>query len=184
MVCPPAVAASLDSVDLIPWEASSVEVMRRSPDGDNCCVVVVDSSSFVEGLAQVSSLFSVLHPSSVVMVVVSSGASLAETVNIIGGCSSTAESSIDAAMMSHRIVVRGAAFRLIVILCLRWIFMVKMVVMVDLASLRFGLFCVICGHGPVTRVTRITSVKFGADNYEYNPISIYLRYAYRYLVTG
>lgn len=126
MVCPPAVAASLDSVDLMPWEASSVEVMRRSPDGDNCCVAVVaaaaaDSSSFVEGLAQVSSLlFSALHPSSVV-VVVASDTSSAETVNIIGGCSSTAERSIDAAMMSHRNVVRGAAFRLIVILCLRWI---------------------------------------------------------------
>jgi len=68
MVCPPAVAASLDSVDLIPWEASSVEVMRRSPDGENCCgggVVVVSSCSVVEGLMHVSSLFSVVHPSSV-----------------------------------------------------------------------------------------------------------------------
>jgi len=54
MVCPPAVAASFDSVDLIPWEASSVEVMRRSPDGDNCCVVaVVADSSSVEGSVQV-----------------------------------------------------------------------------------------------------------------------------------
>ena len=51
MVCPPAVAASLDSVDLIPWEASSVEVMRRSPDGDNCCVA--GSSLSVEGFVQV-----------------------------------------------------------------------------------------------------------------------------------
>lgn len=125
-MCPPAVAASLDSVDFIPWEASSVEVMRRSPDGDNCCavsdvVVVLSLSSFVEGLAQVSSLFSVLHPSSLV-VVVASGASSAETVNIIRGCSSTTvQSSTDAAIMSHSNVVRGAAFRLIVVICLRWI---------------------------------------------------------------
>ncbi len=127
----------------MPWEASSVEVMRRSPAGDNCFVVDVVSSSFVEGLAQVSSLFSVLHPSS--LVVVASGASSAETVNIIGGCSkTTVESSIDAAIMSHSNAVRGAAFRPIVILCLRWIFMVMVVV-------DFG-FCV--GHEFSKRVTK------------------------------
>lgn len=159
MVCPPAVAASLDSVDFIPWEASSVEVMRRSPDGDNCCavdvVVVVVLSSFVEGLAQVSSIFSVLHPSSLV-VVVASGASSAETVNIIRGCSSTTvQSSTDAAIMSHSNVVRGAAFRLIVVICLRWIFMVMVV---DFHFSLFVFFCV--GHESRTSHERIISTIF------------------------
>jgi len=115
MVCPPAVAASFDSVDLIPWEASSVEVMRRSPDGDNCFVVVVvaDSSS-VEGSVQVwSSLSSLLlHPSFGLVVAVTA-------IIFIGDrSSSTEESSIDAAMMSHTNVVRGAVFRLIVVVLL------------------------------------------------------------------
>jgi len=119
MVCPPAVAASFDSVDLIPWEASSVEVMRRSPDGDNCCVVVVvaDSSS-VEGSVQVwSSLLSLLlHPS--FGLVVESSAETTAIIFIGDRSSSTEESSIDAAMMSHSNVVRGAVFRLIVVLLL------------------------------------------------------------------
>jgi len=114
MVCPPAVAASFDSVDLIPWEASSVEVMRRSPDGDNCFVVVdVADSSSVEGSVQVwSSLLSLLlHPSF--------GLVVATAIIFIGDrSSSTEESSIDAAMMSHTNVVRGAVFRLIVVLLL------------------------------------------------------------------
>ena len=125
MVCPPAVAASFDSVDLIPWEASSVEVMRRSPDGDNCFVVVVvaDSSS-VEGSVQVwSSLLSLLLHPSFGLVVASGAESSAETTTAIifigDRSSSTEESSIDAAMMSHTNVVRGAVFRLIVVVLWR-----------------------------------------------------------------
>ena len=118
MVCPPAVAASFDSVDLIPWEASSVEVMRRSPDGDNCCVVVVVADSF-EGSVQVwSSLLSLLlHPS--FGLVVASAETTTAIIFIGDRSSSTEESSIDAAMMSHTNVVRGAVFRLIVVLLLR-----------------------------------------------------------------
>ena len=117
MVCPPAVAASFDSVDLIPWEASSVEVMRRSPDGDNCCVVVVVADSF-EGSVQVwSSLLSLLlHPS---FGRVESSAETTAIIFIGDRSSSSEESSIDAAMMSHTNVVRGAVFRLIVVLLLR-----------------------------------------------------------------
>lgn len=65
MVCPPAVAASFDSVDLIPWKASSVGDMRRSPDGDNNNCGSASCGVVVSGLAQV--LSSLLHPSEVVV---------------------------------------------------------------------------------------------------------------------